>query len=160
MPPLGLSCPVLRWTLDSVVVPVLARCKPGQTTACCPHYPPSPAITQHSPHNTHRSNAHHPPPTTHHPPPATRAACTHARTHTRSKQAASKQHTHTPAHTCVSEVLVSVYGTGGGDKGCGASIVCCMAGIGCAWDAFGGITYDVNELPALVETCWKLHPTT
>ena len=108
MPPLGLSCPVLRWTLDSVVVPVLARCKPGQTTACCPHYPPSPAITQHSPHNTHRSNAHHPPPTTHHPPPATRAACTHARTHTRSKQAASKQHTHTHPHTHVCQKCLSV----------------------------------------------------
>ena len=53
----------------------------------------------------------------------------------------------------VSEVLVSGYGTGGGDKGWDASFVCCTAGVECAWDAFGGITYGVNELPALVETC-------
>ena len=104
MPPLGLSCPVLRWTLDSVVVPVLARCKPGQTTACCPHYPPSPAITQHNTHHTtptaQTPTTHHPPHITHHPPHE-QLAHTHAHTHAASKQQASNTHTHTRTHMCV-----------------------------------------------------------
>ena len=57
----------------------------------------------------------------------------------------------------LSDVFVSGYGTGSGDEGWDASFACCMAGVECAWGAFGGITYDVKELPALVEQCGQCH---
>ena len=98
--PHKLSCPDLRWTWNNLVMPLLAPCTQGQTTAGFPHYSPSPATTQHSSHKTNRSNAHHLPSTTRHSPPTTQAARTHARTHTRNKQTASKQHIHTRTHVC------------------------------------------------------------